>query len=130
EFPVVLLADLTANEAHAERARWVDAERALGAVRLVGCPPPELVEHAEEERARDREEAARVVYVAATRARDLLVVPAVGDGRQDGWLAGLNPVVYPAESRPESRTPRGCPAFGTDTVLVRPADVPRPPASV
>src|SRR5437870_220667 len=124
EFPVVILADLTANETHAEPSRWVDPERALCAVRLAGCSPPELLEHAEEELARDREEAARVLYVAATRARDLLVVPAVGDGRQDGWLAGLSPVVYPAESRPETRTPRGCPALGTDTVLVRPADVP------
>ena len=130
EFPVVILADLTANETHAEPSRWVDPERGLCALRLAGCSPPELLEHAEAELARDREEAARVLYVAATRARDLLVVPAVGDGRQDGWLAGLNPVVYPAESRPESRTPRGCPGFGTDTVLVRPADVPRPPASV
>ena len=58
------------------------------------------------------------------------MVPAVGDGRQEGWLAGLNPVVYPGTSRPDSRTPPGCPAFGTDTVLARPTDVARPAASV
>jgi len=130
EFPVVILADLTANETHAEPSRWVDAEHDLCAVRLAGCSPPELLDHAAEELARDREEAARVLYVAATRARDLLVVPAVGDGRQEGWLAGLNPVVYPGTSRPDSRTPPGCPAFGTDTVLARPTDVARPAASV
>src|SRR5439155_951096 len=89
EFPVVTLADLTANETHAEPSRWVDAEHDLCAVRLAGCSPPELLDHAAEELARDREEAARVLYVAATRARDLLVVPAVGDGRQEGWLADL-----------------------------------------
>jgi len=130
EFPVVILADLTANETHAEPSRWVDAERGLCAVRLAGCSPPELLEHGAEELARDHEEAARVLYVAATRARDLLVVPAVGDGRQEGWLAGLNPVLYPTDSRPETRTPPGCPGFGTDTVLVRPPEVPRPAASV
>ena len=34
-------------------------------------------------------------YVAATRARDVLVVPAIGDADYDGWLATLNPVIYP-----------------------------------
>ena len=32
-----------------------------------------------------------MLYVAATRARDLLVVPAVGDERYDGWLDALDP---------------------------------------
>src|SRR5881296_3620530 len=59
EFPVVILADLTANETHAEPSRWVDAERGLCAMRLAGCSPPELLEHAADELARDREEAAR-----------------------------------------------------------------------
>src|SRR5205823_1404602 len=132
---------LAATRAPAGIAIWPTGEQALAnvsrltdlarcAVRLAGCSPPELLDHAAEELARDREEAARVLYVAATRARDLLVVPAVGDGRQEGWLAGLNPVVYPGTSRPDSRTPPGCPAFGTDTVLARPTDVARPAAAV
>jgi ATP-dependent helicase/nuclease subunit A len=133
EFPVVILTDLTANETPSEPSRWVDTARGLCAMRLAGAAPPELQEHRDEELAREKEEAARVLYVAATRARDLLVVPAVGDGRQEGWLAALNPVVYPTDAdarRPESRTPAGCPAFGPDTLPGRPSDVARPAASV
>ena len=37
----------------------------------------------------------RVADVAATRARDLLVVPVVGDEERDGWLAPLNKAIYP-----------------------------------
>jgi ATP-dependent exoDNAse (exonuclease V) beta subunit len=133
EFPVVVLADPTANETPRDPARYVDTERRLCAIRLAGCSPPELVEHADEERARDAEEATRVLYVAATRARDLLVVPALGDRRPEGWLGALNPVVYPAPGwggRPESRTPAGCPAFGTDAVRARPDGVLRPDDAV
>ena len=46
---------------------------------------------------RDRAEAIRVAYVAATRARDLLVVPACGDEPIEGWFEVLNPVLYPPE---------------------------------
>src|SRR2546427_11714575 len=65
-----------------------------------------LHDHAAEEMAREGEEATRVLYVAATRARDLLVVPALGDGRYDGWLQALTPVLYPSPDRvhaPETR---------------------------
>ena len=38
-----------------------------------------------------------MAYVAATRARDLLVIPAVGDGPyESGWVAPLNEAIYPA----------------------------------
>ena len=41
--------------------------------------------------AREKAEGVRVAYVAATRARDLLVVPAVGDEPYDGgWVSPLN----------------------------------------
>ena len=119
EFPVVILADLTAKEAPGEPSRYIDASRGLCAMRIAGCSPPELLEHRDEEREREREEAARILYVAATRARDLLVVPVVGDERREGWLAALHPVVYPDESRrrqPETATPTGCPRFGLDSV--------------
>jgi ATP-dependent exoDNAse (exonuclease V) beta subunit len=102
-------------------------------MRLAGATPPDLREHAQEELGREREEASRVLYVAATRARDLLVVPAVGDGEQQGWLDALNPVIYPDAGlapTPRETRPRGCPAFGDDTVPQRPANVPRPAASV
>jgi hypothetical protein len=57
-------------------------------------------EHAEEERQRDIEEAARVLHVAATRARDLLVVSAVGDLRcDDRWFGALNLAIFPPAER-------------------------------
>src|SRR5581483_2882610 len=133
EFPVVILADPTAREVPREPARWVDAARGLCALRLAGLTPPDLRAHAAEELAHEREEALRVLYVAATRARDLLVVPVVGEGRIDGWLAALDPAVYPDPAevrRPLSRTAPGCPVFGDDTVCVRPPRVRRDGAVV
>ncbi len=94
---------------------------------LAGCAPRELQEHAAKEHERDEEEAIRLLYVAATRARDLIVVPAVGDEEGDGWLARLSPVVYPAPSdrrAPASQHPPGCPEFGDDSILTRPAKAP------
>ncbi len=134
EFPVVILADPTCKETPGEPNRWVDADRELCVSKLAGCTPPELGEHAAEEMAREGEEATRVLYVAATRARDLLVVPALGDGRYaGGWLAALDPVVYPSPHRvhaPETREPVGCPAFGIDATPGRPPGVVRPPDAV
>jgi ATP-dependent exoDNAse (exonuclease V) beta subunit len=129
EFPVVILADPASPAAHQLPSRHVDPELGLWAEPIAGCVPAELVERREEVLRRDREEAVRLAYVAATRARELLVVPAVGDARpgdgtSDGWLDVLHPVLYPAPR--ERRSPRrcedlGCPPFGTDTVLERPA---------
>jgi len=133
EFPVVILADLTCKETSGEPRRWADPDRGLCVLRIAGCTPPELQEHAAEEMAREGEEATRVLYVAATRARDLLVVPALGDGRYDGWLQALSPVLYPPPERvhvPETRQPPGCPAFGAETTTGRPENVARPPHAV
>jgi ATP-dependent exoDNAse (exonuclease V) beta subunit len=95
EFPVVVLADMTANLAAREADRYVDAERDLCATRLLRhCSPRELCDHAAREIERERAEGVRVCYVAATRARDLLVVPAVGDAPFEGWLAPLNKALY------------------------------------
>jgi ATP-dependent exoDNAse (exonuclease V) beta subunit len=132
EFPVVVLADLTAKDTGEKPSRWVDVEKRLCAMRLADASPPQLLDHADEEMAREREEAVRILYVAATRARDLLVVPALGDAPyrptrsnddRSGWLSALDPAIYPAggrEGEPESRSVPGAPAFGTDTVLSRP----------
>jgi len=132
EFPVVILADMTANAAR-DASRWSDPERGLCVMMLAGCSPPELLEHADEEKQRDVEEAARVLYVAATRARDLLVVSAVGDVRYDDrWLGALNPAIFPPADRsfvPETNHPSGCPGFGPDNCL-RPGGVLRPKGSV
>ena len=127
EFPVVILADITCNETRADASRYIEPASKLAAMELAGCAPRELQEHQAKEHQRDQEEAIRLLYVAATRARDLIVVPAVGDEESDGWLARLNPVVYPAQTErraPASTHPAGCPEFGDDSVLTRPAKAP------
>ena len=127
EFPIVLLADLTCNETTGDASRWVDPASGLCALRLAGHAPRELLDHAEEETRRDREEAMRLLYVGATRARDLLIVPAVGSAPQEGWLGRLNPVIYPALKDwrvPLEPAPPGCPVFGDDSVVVRPPKAP------
>src|SRR5262249_59832762 len=118
--------------ARSEADRHVDPERRLCALRLVGSAPPELVEHEAEELQRDREEGVRTLYVAATRARDLLVVPVLGDDRMDGWLAPLDPAVYPLPAHaqaPVSVQPPGCPELRGDCVAGPPQNARRSPAS-
>jgi len=131
EFPVVILADPTGPAAPKNPSRFLDAERRLCAMPLAGCVPAEL----DSERAalieRDREETVRTAYVAATRARDLLVVPVNGDEERESWLDALNPAVHPDPA--ERRDPRpapGCPAFGRDTVLDRPEEASRTAAAI
>jgi ATP-dependent helicase/nuclease subunit A len=81
-----------------------------------------LLQHESEELLRDEAEGTRVTYVAATRARDLLVVPAVGDEPREGWIQPLNRAVYPAkETRRQQIQAPGCVEFKSkDSVLVRP----------
>jgi len=123
EFPIVLLADLTCNETAREARRFVDPERRLCAQVIAGCAPRELLDHAADERRRDEEEAVRVLYVAATRARDLLIVPVVGDERHDGWLGKLAPALYPdppSARAPLDRAAPGCPSFRAQLAGARP----------
>ena len=124
EFPIVILADMTANAAQREPDKHISAAQNLCALRLMGCSPWELIEHQDEEHKRDLAEGVRIAYVAATRARDLLVVPAVGDGPfQKGWLAALNKAIYPpAFGYRKSQEAPKCPAFGEVTVLSRSLD--------
>ena len=124
EFPVVIVADITAKIAPQEASRHLDQERGLCAIRIGGWSPRDLLLQQAIEQAREREEGIRIAYVAATRARDLLVVPAVGDEPfEGGWVSPLNGAIYPALA--ERRSPRvaqGCPAFRKDSVLERPDD--------
>ncbi|HEX4211417.1 MAG TPA: UvrD-helicase domain-containing protein, partial [Candidatus Binataceae bacterium] len=123
EFPVVILADLTCNETAGEARRFVDPAFRLCALRLAGSAPRELLDHAGEELRRDEEEAVRLLYVAATRARDLIIAPVVGDEPQSGWLARLTPVLYPdlTEYQPAADPhPSGCPPFKSRIVGIRP----------
>jgi ATP-dependent exoDNAse (exonuclease V) beta subunit len=125
EFPVVILADLTCRMHRNDASRYLNASRNLCAVRLSGWAPHELHDHEAEEVARDQAEGIRLAYVAATRARDLLVVPVVGDEPwQGGWLDPLNRALYPPlDSRRDAPRGPGCPAFKSrDSVLRRPND--------
>ncbi|MDH4062775.1 MAG: UvrD-helicase domain-containing protein [Acidobacteriota bacterium] len=123
EFPVVILADIGCRLSRDEASRHLDAARSLCAIRIGGWAPLDLVEHNATEAARDAAEGVRLAYVAATRARDLLVVPAVGDAPYDrGWLQPLNRALYPpVAARQDPTDAPGVPAFsGKDTVLLRP----------
>ena len=94
EFPIVILADMTAKLVPFEASRYIDHERGLAAVRIGGWSPKDLTDWSAQEKERERAEGVRIAYVAATRARDVLVVPAVGDQPfgSDGWLSPLDHV--------------------------------------
>jgi ATP-dependent helicase/nuclease subunit A len=123
EFPVVVLVDPSCSLTSTKPSRWIDPDKRLWATTLQGYTPIELLERRDVVLRHDEEEAVRLTYVAATRARDLLVVPVIGDEGIDAgwWLAPLSPSVYP---RPEDwraeRPAPGCPPFGDDSVLERP----------
>jgi ATP-dependent exoDNAse (exonuclease V) beta subunit len=102
------------------------ASRGLCVQTIAGCTPAELVELRDAEIARDRAEGHRLAYVAATRARDLLVVPGVGDEpyphvkQGEKWVDVMNRALYPDRPWPAPEPAAGCPPFGRDTVLDRP----------
>jgi ATP-dependent exoDNAse (exonuclease V) beta subunit len=127
EFPVVILADLTCRMSRNDASRFLDASRGLCAMKIGGWAPHDLHEHETEEVLCDQAEGVRLAYVAATRARDLIVVPALGDDVWDGgWFSPLNRALYPpiATRRQVGRGPK-CPAFKSkDSVLQRPNDEP------
>lgn len=132
EFPVVILADPTAPLSFAEPSRHVEPDGGMWAEAIAGCMPVELLERRDEVLRLDREEGIRLAYVAATRARDLLVAPALGDEARDftGWLSVLDAVIYPEpRDRRRASPAEGCPAFGGDSVLARPPRVDRDAAS-
>ncbi|MDP9000520.1 MAG: UvrD-helicase domain-containing protein, partial [Myxococcota bacterium] len=120
EFPVVVLVDPTCPAIQQEPSRYIDGEARLWVTPLAGCGPAELAEHRDAVLRHDAEEAVRLAYVAATRAREILVVPTVGDEPIAGWVEAFNPVFYPAARRDAKWAP-GCPRFGDDSVLERPA---------
>ena len=133
EFPIVILADLTCKLSRAEAGRWIEPDRHLCALKLGGWAPRDLLLHSAEEASRDRAEGERLAYVAATRARDILVVPTVGDEVFDGgWLDPLMPAIYPSpDRRRDPSAAPGCPAFASkDSVLTRPDGDPARPGTV
>ncbi len=118
EFPVVILADIGCRISREEAQRHLDGSRGLAAIKLAGWTPLDLRDNNPLEASRDAAEGVRLAYVAATRARDLLVVPAIGDGPQDKqWVHPLSAALYGGEA---TSVP-GVPAFtGRDTHLDRP----------
>jgi ATP-dependent exoDNAse (exonuclease V) beta subunit len=121
EFPVVVLCDPTAPKSPEYVSRYIEPERALWAQSLCDCEPVELVEQRQRVRQHDAAEIVRLAYVAATRAKDLLVVPCCADSVIDGWLEALAPALYPPVER--RRTPLEStfrlPGFGDDAVVDR-----------
>lgn len=128
EFPVVILADITCRLSSDRPSRALVSDRGLCVQSIAGCTPIELVELRDVEAARERAEGHRLAYVAATRARDLLVVPGVGDEpyphvkQGEKWIDVMNRALYPARPWPAPEPAVGCPDFGRDTVLQRPDD--------
>jgi ATP-dependent helicase/nuclease subunit A len=122
EFPIVILADMTAKLRASVASRTIDSDRRVCAIRLAGCAPADLLQHEDEELLRDEAEGTRVAYVAATRARDLLVVPAIGDEEREGWIQPLNTAVYPPKEarRQQVQAPGSVELKSKDSVLVRP----------
>ncbi|HEY8548777.1 MAG TPA: UvrD-helicase domain-containing protein [Vicinamibacterales bacterium] len=126
EFPIVILADITADLSRNTASRWVDGAKGACAVSLAGWQPADLLDHQDIEVRRDEAEGVRVAYVAATRARDLLVVPAVGDAPfERGWVSPLNGAIYPEADRcREARRELWAERFGSDSMVDREATVP------
>ena len=120
EFPVVILADIACKLSLEEATRYLDPERRLCAMKIGGWSPLDLQQQNEREAKRDEAEGIRLAYVAATRAQDLLIVPAVGEGPYEkGWIRPLNRALYPPRDQWQSPAPaRGVPLFkGKQTIM-------------
>jgi ATP-dependent exoDNAse (exonuclease V) beta subunit len=125
EFPVVVLVDIGCELSRGSASRWVDSEGRRCAVSLAGWAPAELRRHEPLEVQRDGAEGVRVAYVAATRARDLLVVCATGDAPWAGWVEPLNAALYPRDDRRREASHEAWAAgFGHDTTLDREGTLP------
>jgi ATP-dependent exoDNAse (exonuclease V) beta subunit len=132
EFPVVILADMTAKLRSDRADRLIDRANNACYLRLGRWTPIELALNEPREISRDEAEGVRVAYVAATRARDLLVLPAVGDVAWDGgWTGPMNGAIYPSIGlRRSPGIATDCPPFKKDSVWRRPDDDPSTPLTV
>ncbi len=96
EFPLVVLCD-PAGGARSGSPTWIVERGGTGDARLRFCVGHEGRRFAtagyDEAAAREKErleaESHRLLYVAATRARDWLVAPLFGEAARDGWLKVL-----------------------------------------
>jgi ATP-dependent exoDNAse (exonuclease V) beta subunit len=126
EFPVVVLCDPTAPLRPRFASRHIDGARRLWAQALCDAAPIELLEQRERVRDQDEAEIVRLVYVAATRAREMLVIPCCSDGPIAGWLQILAPALRPPAGRAREPASPGpcCPPFGPDGVVGRADHIP------
>jgi ATP-dependent exoDNAse (exonuclease V) beta subunit len=131
EFPVVIMADITGKICRQTPNRHIDAARNLCAIPLAGVEPLDLREANDLELGRDRAEGIRLAYVAATRVRDLLVIPTIGDDPikswkpvENWWVRPLYDAIYPdARDRQKPGKATASPPFTRDSVLSRPVDL-------
>lgn len=106
EFPVVILADLPARRSPTRLTRHVESAANLAAFTVAGCAPRELLAYRAAGLAAEAAEGVRHAYVGATRARDLLVIPALaGETYADSWLAPLHAAITPQRGTQPSRAP-------------------------
>lgn len=126
EFPVVILCDPGAPLKTNRPSRLIDPGRNVWAQSLCGLTPHDLQLHGAEICAQDDAEVVRLGYVAATRARDVLVIPGIGDGpfpEAERWTQLFHAAIYPARGARRAATRAiGCPEFGEDTASPRPFD--------
>lgn len=133
EFPIVVLADPWVP-VWTRPSRFIEPEQGLAALSLAGLLPKDVADHQSEGEELERKESLRLAYVAATRAKDLLVVPSVGADAQriargTSWLEPVLAAVQPNPDQLDMVLPaRGCPPFGSYTVGVAPGQ--RPPLKV
>ncbi len=119
ELPVIVICDPTSRpEWQSGPSRYVDAERGVLVRKLGHFAPVELRENLEMASRMDRAESLRLLYVAATRARDVLVIPTVGLGEiDDSWMAPLARALVPADPRGTVERWARAPAPGDRTML-------------
>jgi ATP-dependent helicase/nuclease subunit A len=127
EFPIVVLCDPGTPAESMFVGHYADGARGLWLETLANCAPAELHEMEATVALHESRENVRLLYVATTRARDVLVVPAVDrGGLGDRWLGLLEKTIDPpAETRRAGRSAPGCPAFGPSDV---PEDLPPSPS--
>jgi ATP-dependent exoDNAse (exonuclease V) beta subunit len=115
EFPVVVLCDPGAPQRVEHPSRYIDAERGLWAQALCGAEPEELRMRRAEVAQHDEAERIRLTYVAATRAKEMLVVPTTCAGPVAGWLQCFEKALHPARAQMRSPRPHTyrLPAFGS-----------------
>lgn len=126
EFPVVVLGDPNADlSKRFPRQHFAPNDR-LFVTKLLDAAPVELHERSDDERKEEESEGLRLAYVAATRAKELLVVPVIGTGRDwrgrswvPSWLSPLDSALYPATKREVPAPAPGAPPFGK-RALARP----------